>query len=128
MARSASCTEIPESSTVSETIKYSLKHKWIIKDFSLFFAGLPVGVSEPDYSSITSEPFHCQQDKRFEFKLQVYPRGRNQESKDGISLFLQTIFLKETVKVTIKFKVSILNERNEKSKSLSKLQLKFNLI
>lgn len=113
-------TDIEKSCTVSETVKYRLKHTWIIKDFSLFYADTTAGDTEPGYPSICSEPFHCLQDKRYQFALTIYPRGQDEKSKDFIGVFLNATF-KGTIKVAIKLKLSILNERKEIGQFSSKL-------
>lgn len=65
---------------------------------------------------LESSSFFAGPNNEFEWRLQVYPKGSDEKSKDHLSLFLKLVSCerKET-EVPTRFKISILNAKNEKS-------------
>ena len=80
-----------------------LEHTWILDNFSL----LPQHTGQFLFSPIFSDL----SDKKVEWKLQLYPRGRGDlESKDFVSTFLCLNNPQSNLKLTATFKLTLLNK------------------
>ena len=82
----------------------TLKHTWSIENFSR----LSQKIGESLYSPIFSD----QSENKVEWKLQLYPKGRNEEHKDFITVFLWLHNPQPDFKVTTTYKFSLLNKTN----------------
>ena len=82
----------------------TLTHTWIIENFSL----LPQNTGE----NLMSLKFSDQSEKMAEWKLQLYPKGINQENKDSISVFLKLQNPQPNVKLSVNFRLTMLNKND----------------
>ena len=109
---------IEKSGTHTRSVKYCLKHTWVIDNFSLFYADPPNDTQSPSgytYPEIFSASFSSSQDSRFQFTLLVKPKGESAATKDWIGVYLY-VTLQEPAKPTMKFKVYFQYNVNYNSK------------
>lgn len=105
-------TDIQESATHTSSVKYTLKHIWVIDNFSHFYLESDDSAA-PKHPSVFSTQFQCLQDKRIQFQIQLYPKGNKEENKDYISLFLHLTF--KEANVPLRYKLSIISDRKKEN-------------
>ncbi|CAK6448896.1 unnamed protein product [Pipistrellus nathusii] len=94
------------SHTQIQVVKFS--HMWTISNFSI----CPQEMGE----FIQSSTFSSEANDQLKWCLRVYPKGKNEESKDYVSLYLILLSCPKS-ELWAKFKMSILNDKGEETRN-----------
>ena len=114
-----SSVDVEESSTVHGSLLYRLKHTWTIKHFVATY--LVDSTDMEEYPKLFSEWFNSSRDSTVEFRVIVRPRGRHEESRNHLGLYLEMKGSGPSPlakSADIKYSFSLLNERKEKCNTL----------
>ena len=109
----------PKSSTQPKAIKmctqtgwttFKIDYTWMVNGFSLYLQ------NSTDYTQVKSPKFFSPEYKNIPFYLGLYPKGKNEDGKDFVALFLNNSVdeATESRKILYNYKLSVVNEVNEK--------------
>ena len=94
----SSDSSVEKFAVVARAKKYHLEYEYVIEEFSKFFE---YPNSQPKYPRVVSTNFYPSKDRRLQFYLAIYPRGKDEESKDHLSIYLYAVFTDPDISVLV---------------------------